>query len=265
MTQTPIHSLPYIAASQAQKHVTHNEALRLLDILTQLGVQDHQQSVPPLAPAIGERHIVGSGGSGVWSGQDTKIAINEDTGWAFVAPVSGMLAFDLAGSQLIFFDGEGWQGVPANLVDANFENLSGIGVNAISDAANRLAVASTATLLNHDGAGHQVKINKAGSGDTGSLLYQTNWSGRAEMGLAGDDDWGIKVSADGSTWLTALRIDRATGDVIAHAGIRAGQVDAATRPLASAIGAGAMIYDTDLSKPIWSDGSDWRDAAGTIV
>ena len=32
--------LPYILAAQAQKHVTHNEALRLLDGLVQLSVLD---------------------------------------------------------------------------------------------------------------------------------------------------------------------------------------------------------------------------------
>ena len=30
--------LPYIAANQAQKHVTHNEAVRLLDALVQMAV-----------------------------------------------------------------------------------------------------------------------------------------------------------------------------------------------------------------------------------
>ncbi len=55
-----------------------------------------------------------------------------------------------------------------------------------------------ATLLNHDGAGHQLKINKAAAGDTASLLYQDAFSGRAELGLAGDDDFHFKVSPDGS-------------------------------------------------------------------
>ena len=66
-------------------------------------------------------------------------------------------------------------------------------------------------MLNHEGAGHQLKLNKAGTGDTASLLFQTDWSGRAEMGTAGEDDFSIKVSADGSTWTTALAFDAATG------------------------------------------------------
>ncbi|MBX8688130.1 hypothetical protein GO011_11910 [Mycobacterium sp. 20091114027_K0903767] len=37
------------------------------------------------------------------------------------------------------------------------------------------------------------------------------------------------------------------------------------RPHADELGPGARIYDTDLKKPLWSDGSVWRDAAGTEV
>lgn len=72
---------------------------------------------------------------------------------------------------------------------------------------------SDATLLNHDGGGHQLKINKASASDTASLLYQDAFSGRAELGLSGDDDFHFKVSADGSTWKEAIVIDRASGEV----------------------------------------------------
>lgn len=37
----------------------------------------------------------------------------------------------------------------------------------------------------------------------------------------------------------------------------------ANRPIASVVGAAAMIYDTTLGKPVWSNGSVWRDASGT--
>lgn len=39
----------------------------------------------------------------------------------------------------------------------------------------------------------------------------------------------------------------------------------ASRPSASGVGAGTEIYDTTLSKPVWSDGTNWRDSAGTIA
>lgn len=39
----------------------------------------------------------------------------------------------------------------------------------------------------------------------------------------------------------------------------------ALRPSAATYGAGARIYDSTLGKPLWSDGSTWRDAIGTAV
>jgi len=47
--------LPYILAAQAQKHVTHNEALRLLDGLVHLSVLDRDLTAPPGSPADGDR------------------------------------------------------------------------------------------------------------------------------------------------------------------------------------------------------------------
>ena len=47
--------------------------------------------------------------------------------------------------------------------------------------------------------------------------------------------------------------------------VRCASYTTATRPTASSAGAGAMIYDTTLGKPLWSNGSAWRDAAGVAV
>jgi hypothetical protein len=46
---------------------------------------------------------------------------------------------------------------------------------------------------------------------------------------------------------------------------RANQYATGARPDPIACGAGAMVYDATLSKPVWSDGTAWRDAAGTLV
>lgn len=78
---------------------------------------------------------------------------------------------------------------------------------------SRLVVAAEASLFDNVGNGHQHKINKASAGDTASMLYQTNYSGRAEIGLTGDDKFHFKVSANGSSWTEAFVIDPATGYV----------------------------------------------------
>lgn len=44
-----------------------------------------------------------------------------------------------------------------------------------------------------------------------------------------------------------------------------GTYTTATRPSASSVPAGAMIYDVTISRPIFSDGTTWRNFAGTAV
>jgi len=45
----------------------------------------------------------------------------------------------------------------------------------------------------------------------------------------------------------------------------AGKGTVAQKPLPTSVVVGAQYYATDLSKPIWSDGTSWRDASGTII
>lgn len=194
-------ALPYLLPSQAQKHVTHNAALRRLDILVQLVVEGFAATTPPALPAEGEIWALGSGATGVWTGQDGMLAAWVDAAWDFVTPLEGWRAFGRSDAKMRLHTAGDW-----TLPTSELQNLNGVGIGTNSDATNRLAVASDATLLSHDGNGHQLKLNKAASGDTGSLLFQTNWSGRAEMGLAGEDAFSIKISPDGSSWATPLRL-----------------------------------------------------------
>ncbi len=103
----------------------------------------------------------------------------------------------------------------------SLQNLSLLGVNATADATNKLAVASSAVLFNNAGNGVQVKVNKAAAADTASFLFQTGFSGRAEFGTTGDDDFHFKVSADGSAWFEALTINRTNGVISLPQGLSA--------------------------------------------
>jgi hypothetical protein len=211
MDETPLLKLPYSLAAQSQKHVTHNEALRALDALVQLSVLDKDLASPPGSPADSACYIVGASPTGAWSGQATHIAAYQDGAWAFYIPLEGWLAWVADENVLYAFDGASW--IPAPGAGGSVNPVAMVGVNATADATNKLSVASPASLFNHDGAGHQLKINKASAGQTGSVLFQTGYSGRAEFGLAGDDDFQVKVSADGSTWKQAIITDRSTGAV----------------------------------------------------
>ena len=248
--QTPNLSLPFIQAAQAQKHVTHNEAIELLDMIVQLTLEASDATVPPVAPAEGQAWALGTGATGAWSGQDNLIATWRGGGWLFVVPRDGWRAWVRDLGELQVWTAGAWETQGEQVL----ENLPGVGINATSDGTNRLTVASTATLLNHDGAGHQVKINKAGAGDTASLLYQTGYSGRAEMGLSGNDDFSIKVSPDGASWLTAISITAADG----HVGI--GQV-LTIAPGAAPVSpvAGDLYFDSTTAKLRCYDGTIWQD------
>jgi hypothetical protein len=118
-----------------------------------------------------------------------------------------------------------------------------VGVNAAADATNKFVVSSSATLFNHVGNGHQIKLNKNTSGDTASLLLQTGFSGRAELGATGDDDFHFKVSGDGTTWSEALTINRNTGVVSLPQGLAALPVFGTTeKGLVPASGGGATAF-----------------------
>ena len=209
-TVSPNLSLPYIQQNQAQKHVTHNEGMRLLDGVVQLSVLSRAQTAPPANPVAGDRYILPSGATGAWAGFDDSLAHWEENAWRIIPPKEGWVAWDQNGLALLVFSQGQWTEATA----ADVERLDKLGLNTSADLTNRLAVSSDATLLTHDTTGgHQLKINKDQPGDTGSLLFQTGWSGRAEMGLAGSDNFEIKVSPDGSNFHQALTVDRATGAV----------------------------------------------------
>tara|TARA_R110002110_G_scaffold296500_1_gene510747 strand:+ start:3844 stop:5766 length:1923 start_codon:yes stop_codon:yes gene_type:complete len=114
--------LPYILAAQAQKHVTHNEALRLLDGLVQLSVLDRNRTTPPASPADGDRHIVASGASGLWAGWDLNVAFWIDGVWMLLVPRPGWLAWIADEAAFVVWNGSAWDpvGVPQNVSDAIF-------------------------------------------------------------------------------------------------------------------------------------------------
>ena len=114
--------LPYILASQAQKHVTHNEALRLLDAMVQLSVLDRTRTAPPASPVDGDRHIVASGATGLWTGWDLNVAFWVDGVWMRLVPRPGWLAWIAAEQAFVVWNGSAWDlvGEPVDVSDAVF-------------------------------------------------------------------------------------------------------------------------------------------------
>jgi hypothetical protein len=87
---TPRHSLPYIFAGQAQKELTHNEALILLDTLAGASAVSAGLNVPPPSPTPGQCWILGSAPVAEWTGQEHALACWTESGWRFLSSRTGM-------------------------------------------------------------------------------------------------------------------------------------------------------------------------------
>lgn len=278
MTTSTHLKLPFILPAQAGKHITHNEAIVALDTLAQLAVLDRDLAAPPVSPATGARYIVAGSPTGAWAGKAGQVAAWDGAAWLFHAPEPGWLAFLVDENGLVAWSGSAWQ--PTVGLDGKVAKL---GINAAADATNRLSIKSDAALLSHDdvtpGSGDmRMKLNKSAAGNTASLLYQTGFSGRAELGTTGDDKLHIKVSPDGSAWTEALVIDAATGRVglgtatpavklDVDGPVRAKSYTVAGVPAASA-GAGQMIFisnEAGGATLAFSDGTSWRRVADRAV
>lgn len=227
MTQTTHLALPLIDAAQAQKHVTHNEALAKIDALAHLAVSA-RLITPPASPAEGDRVLVGAGATGVFAGKEKQVAAFLAGGWSFLQPQIGWRMYIAAESILLLYNGADWVDLGAGLRE--LQNLAHLGVGTTADATNPLSVKanyalfSTKTVAEGGTGDLRFTLNKENAAKTVSQLYQSNWSGRAETGLAGDDNFHVKVSPDGAAWKEAINIDNSTGRVSFPSGVADGSL-----------------------------------------
>lgn len=108
MAETAQFQLPLIAPSQAQKHVTVNEALSVLDCVSQLRVLSASVSVPPAMGAEGDAFLVPVGATDAWAGFDGQLAVRVNGGWRFVTPKTGWQCFNVETGTNLLFDGTEW-------------------------------------------------------------------------------------------------------------------------------------------------------------
>ncbi len=112
---TPNLALPLLAAAQAQKHVTVNEALARLDGLVQMSVKDRDLAAPPASPAEGERYIVASGATGAWAGWDGDMVLFSAGTWLRLIPQEGWRVWVEDESELVVRMGGAWLTLDAAL------------------------------------------------------------------------------------------------------------------------------------------------------
>ncbi len=113
MSSTGRLGLPYIVTGQAQKEITHNAGLNRLDAFI-TPVVSEITNTPPVSPTVGDVVIVGTSGTGDFSGKDNQLAQYLTGGWVFYTPFKWMDAVVESLDSRMTYDGSGW--VPFGLI-----------------------------------------------------------------------------------------------------------------------------------------------------
>ncbi len=142
MEETPNLQLPYLVVAQAQKHVTYNEALRILDAVIQPSIEDRDLNAPPTIPAQDARYVVVSGASGAWSGHDGRIAAWQDGAWRFIDSSEGFIAYIRDEGGVVVWYGAKWSALGVG-GGGSLNPAPLVGINTTEDQTNRLAVNRT--------------------------------------------------------------------------------------------------------------------------
>lgn len=125
-------ALPLLQAGQAQKELTHNEALVLIDTLLHAQVESMTASTPPGGAVAGQCWVVAPAATGIWSGHDGQLACLTSGGWRFVIPRNGTRVLCTADGRGYTHDGTVWL---ADAVRPDGVYISGSRVVAARQAA----------------------------------------------------------------------------------------------------------------------------------
>ncbi len=278
MTDLPNLGLPFFQPEQNDLDLAYNDAMVALDTLVMLSVIDRDHSTPPGSPEEGDRYLVKATGSGAFAGWNDYVVVYSEGQWMQFPPRVGWTCYVQDEAALLAWDGDAWQ--PALDVlggVTELQELTLLGVGTTADATNPVSAKLNNALwaaktIAEGGDGHlRYKLSKESAAKTLSFLFQDNFSGRAEIGLTGDDDFHFKVSPDGSSWIDALVLDKSTGAAKLNAGLQlAGDIspsqitsDQDDYNPAGLAGASVLRLSTDASRNLTglAGGADGRVAA----
>lgn len=102
-------ALPLLQAGQAQKEMSHNEALTRLDLAVHACAVTEPLDIPPAEPSVGACWIVGTDPTGDWATHAGALAGWTQGGWRFVAPREGMAVWIATSRTIARFSSDlGW-------------------------------------------------------------------------------------------------------------------------------------------------------------
>ena len=194
MTTTPNLALTYIASSQAQKEVTHNQALNDIDFLTKSSVIDYTINTPPASPNTGDAYIIGPSPTGAWTGFANYVA-GYYAGWSLKPPVVGWTVWTRNGNRILYYNGSAWALLTTPKIDGTVTwnpgtvaNASGVTSPAVTVTGAALGdLAIVAAPYDLQGMQATAYINAANS----AVIRVTNLTG-ASVTLA-SGTWRVRV------------------------------------------------------------------------
>ncbi|MGD9982086.1 MAG: DUF2793 domain-containing protein [Hyphomonadaceae bacterium] len=193
--QTTNLHLPYLQSGQAQKHVTVNESLTLLDALVQLSAVSATTAEQPSTPADGAVYLLPPGKTGAaWGGMaDGALAHHRAGAWSAIAPHEGFVCWVSDADKLLIYSGSAWLET-GNALTRAIATLSADGFVARTSASAAAARALTAGAGISISNGNGVAGNPTIAIDTAASL---TWTGA--MVLQGGFTSG--------NWITAQHAD----------------------------------------------------------
>jgi hypothetical protein len=110
---TSRHLLPFLTVAQAQKEITHNEALIRIDALLHPVVEDEIATPPVLLAAdAGKCWLIAEPATGIWQGKANQIACWTGGSWRYVPPVQSMTVRNNASSTDVVWVNGQWISAP---------------------------------------------------------------------------------------------------------------------------------------------------------
>ncbi len=196
MSMTTQFGLPLLAAAQAQKHVTVNEALAVLDAMAQIRLVSVTSTTPPLTATEGAAYFVPVGAVNAWDTHAGNIAVFANGGWVFVSPKLGWRAWIEDQALEAMFDGAGW--------------VAGLMARAPNGAGTRQVVIEFDHVITA-GASNDTQITIDNGmlvfGVTGRVLTALSGSGLTgwDLGVAGATNrYGAGLSVAKGAWINAM-------------------------------------------------------------
>lgn len=107
---TARHALPNLYVGQAQKEITHNEALARIDALLHPVVEDRLTAPPTeLTDASdGLCWLIGASATGIWSGRSGQIARWSGGSWRYMFAPDGMSIWLRSKAVRLFYIANSW-------------------------------------------------------------------------------------------------------------------------------------------------------------